>query len=144
MALLVGTHHGRRRGWSLPRPVAVAVTFVLVLLGWVLFRMRSATGIGHVYAGMLGLHGLGSLPGHLLVYVAISFAVVFGLREEWRWAVARWNVVQVAAAAILFVIAADVGVHEPSVHLLPLLMRRLALFLVIAVVLLAAVAAFDW
>src|SRR5256885_7086036 len=41
--LLAGTQHGRRRGWSLPRPLAVATTFVLVVLGWVLFRMRSAT-----------------------------------------------------------------------------------------------------
>jgi alginate O-acetyltransferase complex protein AlgI len=115
--LLVGTHHGRRRGWSLPRPLAVAVTFVLVLLGWVLFRMRSASGIGHVYAGMLGLHGIGSAPGHLLLYIAVSFAVVYGLREEWRWAVARWSVVQVAVAAVLFVVAAtSVYTSHPFIY----------------------------
>jgi alginate O-acetyltransferase complex protein AlgI len=105
--LLAGTHHGRRRGLSLPRPLAVAATFLLVTGGWVLFRMHSAAGIGHLYAGMLGLHGFGGVPGHLFLYVAISAALVFGLPEEWRWPVERWNVVYVAAAAVLFAVAAS-------------------------------------
>jgi alginate O-acetyltransferase complex protein AlgI len=105
--LLIGTHHGRRRGWSLPRPVAIAVTFGLVVIGWVLFRMHSAAEIGGVYAGMLGLHGVGGVPGHLLAYIAISGGLVWGLPEEWRWPVARWNVALVAFAAILFVVAAS-------------------------------------
>jgi len=105
--LLAGTQHGRRRGWSLPRPLAVATTFVLVVLGWVLFRMRSASGIGHLYAGMFGLHGLGDLPGHLLAYIAVSAALVFGLQEEWRWPFHRWNAAWVAAAAVLFAVAAS-------------------------------------
>jgi len=105
--LLAGTHHGRRRGWSLPRPFAVAVTFLLVVLGWVLFRMHSAAGIGHLYAGMLGLHGFGGVPGHLVLYIAVSAALVWGLPEEWRWPVERWNVAYVAAAAVLFAVAAS-------------------------------------
>jgi len=105
--LLAGTHHGRRRGWSLPRPFAVAVTFLLVVLGWVLFRMHSAAGIGHLYAGMLGLHGFGGVPGHLFLYIAVSAALVWGLPEEWRWRVERWNVAYVAAAAVLFAVAAS-------------------------------------
>ena len=105
-ALLVGTHHGRERGWRLPRPVAVAVTFVLVTLGWVLFRMRTLDGIGSLYAGMLGLHGFGGgAPGHLLAYLAVAAALVWGLPEEWRWPVESWRVVAVAAAAVLFAIA---------------------------------------
>jgi hypothetical protein len=55
---------------------------------------------------MLGLHGLGGVPGHLLLYVVISAALVWGLPEEWRWPLERWNVAWVAAAAVLFVIAA--------------------------------------
>ena len=105
-ALLTGTHHGRSRGWSLPRPLAVAVTFVLVMIGWVLFRMRSASGIADVYAGMLGLHGLGSAPGHLLLYIAAAAALVWGLPEEWRWPVARWNLSYVVVAAVVFAFAA--------------------------------------
>jgi alginate O-acetyltransferase complex protein AlgI len=105
--LLAGSHHGRRRGWSLPRPVAVAVTFLLVVIGWVLFRMRSAAGIGDLYAGMLGLHGFGGVPGHLFMYIAISAALVFGLPEEWRLPVGRWNAALVAATAVLFAVAAS-------------------------------------
>jgi alginate O-acetyltransferase complex protein AlgI len=104
--LLAGTHEARERGLRLPRPLAVAVTFVLVVLGWVLFRMRTIDGIGALYAGMLGLHGFGGgLPGHLLLYIVISFALVFGLPEEWRWPVERWRAVWVAAAAVLFAVA---------------------------------------
>ena len=104
--LLSGTHHGRRRGWRLPRVAAVAVTFLLVVVGWVLFRMRSVSGIGNVYAGMLGLHGLGGVPGHLIAYVLVAAAIVWGLQEEWRWPVVRWGTLRVAAVAILFVVAA--------------------------------------
>ena len=107
----------RRRGWSLPRPLAVAVTFVLVVIGWVLFRMHSATGIGQVYAGMLGLHGIGELPGHLLAYIAVAAAVMFGLPEEWRWPVERWNAAWVAAAAVLFAVAASsVYISHPFIY----------------------------
>src|SRR3954453_6391364 len=105
-ALLTGTHHGRRRGWSLPRPLAVAVTFVLVIIGWVLFRMRTASGIADLYAGMLGLHGLGPVPGHLLLYIAAAAALSWGLPEEWRWPVARWNLGYVVVAAVVFAFAA--------------------------------------
>jgi hypothetical protein len=115
--LLSGTHHARRRGWSLPRPAAVAATFFLVVVGWVLFRMHSASGIGDLYAGMLGLHGLGEAPGHLLAYITVSAALVFGLPEEWRWPVERWNAALVAAAAVLFVVAAaSVYTSEPFIY----------------------------
>jgi alginate O-acetyltransferase complex protein AlgI len=107
-ALLSGTHHARERGWRLPRALAVAVTFVLVILGWVLFRMRTAAGISELYAGMFGLHGFGGgAPGHLLAYIAASAALVWGLPEEWRWPVARWRSWAVAAAAVLFAVAAS-------------------------------------
>jgi alginate O-acetyltransferase complex protein AlgI len=106
--LLSGTHHGRARGWRLPRPLAVAVTFVLVVLGWVLFRMRSAGEIADLYAGMFGLHGIGGeVPGHLLAYIAVAAALTWGLPEEWRWPVERWRTAAVVAAAVLFVVAAS-------------------------------------
>src|SRR3954470_4784677 len=105
-ALLTGTHHGRKRGWSLPRPIAVALTFLLVMVGWLLFRMRTASGMADLYAGMLGLHGIGSVPGHLLLYVAAAAALVWGLPEEWRWPVARWNLGYVVVAAVVFAFAA--------------------------------------
>jgi alginate O-acetyltransferase complex protein AlgI len=115
--LLAGTHHGRRRGLSLPRPIGVAVTFVLVVLGWVLFRMHSAHAIAQLYAGMFGLHGIGGLPGHLALYIAIAAAIVFGLPEEWRWSVGRWNVAYVAATAVLFAVAvSSVYTSHPFIY----------------------------
>ena len=53
--------------------------------------MRTLDGIGELYAGMFGLHGIGGAPGHLLAYIAASAALVWGLPEEWRWPVERWN-----------------------------------------------------
>lgn len=115
--LLVGTNHGRRRGWRLHHVPAVAVTFLLVVIGWVLFRMRSAADIGHVYAGMLGLHGVGGAPGHLMAYLLVSGAIVWGLPEEWRWPVGSWGAVRVAAAAVLFVVAvASVYTSHPFIY----------------------------
>jgi hypothetical protein len=143
-ALLAGTHHRRRRGLSLPRPIGVAVTFILVVLGWVLFRMRSAHAIGQLYAGMFGLHGIGGLPGHLALYIAIAAAIVFGLPEEWRWPVGRWNVAYVARHRGALRSRGVVRLHKPSVHLLPLLMKRLILFLVVTGAVLGCFAAVTW
>ena len=115
--LLVGTHHGRRRGLRLPRPLAVAVTFLLVVVGWVLFRMHTAAGIGSVYAGMLGLHGIGGFPGHLALRLAIAFVVIWGWREEWRWSTATWGSLRlVAAAALLAYSAASVYSTQPFIY----------------------------
>src|SRR5919204_273421 len=36
--LLLGTHHLRRLPFRLPRPVAIGITFVLVMVGWAFFR----------------------------------------------------------------------------------------------------------
>jgi alginate O-acetyltransferase complex protein AlgI len=115
--LLAGTHHARRRGWGLPRPLAIAVTFLLVIIGWVLFRMRSASDIGGVYAGMLGLHGFGAVPGHLLAYVLVAGAVVWFLPESWRLPLAEWSAVRVAAVAILLVVSAvSVYTSHPFIY----------------------------
>ncbi|HEY1104731.1 MAG TPA: MBOAT family O-acyltransferase, partial [Agromyces sp.] len=99
--LLTGAHHGRRRGLSLPRPVAVLTTFVLVTIGWVFFRMRDFGDAAHVFAAGLGLHGIGGFPGHLALWLVISLALTWSLREEWRWPVERFGVVRVAATAVL-------------------------------------------
>ena len=115
--LLAGTHHGRRRGWALPRAAAVAVTFVLVQLGWVLFRMRTGRGIVELYSGLVGLHGLGGVPGHLALYILVGAALVFGLPEEWRWPVGRWNLALVAATGVLFAVAvSSVYTSHPFIY----------------------------
>ena len=81
---------------------------MLVVVGWVLFRMRTLDGIGSLYAGMLGLHGLGGgVPGHLLAYIAVAAALTWALPEEWRWPVERWRPALVLGAAVLFAVAAS-------------------------------------
>lgn len=53
--------HAQSRHWKRkPLPVALArgLTFVAVLLGWVIFRSPSLQSALNLYAGMFGLHGL--------------------------------------------------------------------------------------
>jgi hypothetical protein len=79
--------------------------------------MRSASDIGGVYAGMLGLHGLGGLPGHLLAYVLVAGAVAWFPPESWRLPLADWGAVRVAAVAVLFVVsAASVYTSHPFIY----------------------------
>jgi alginate O-acetyltransferase complex protein AlgI len=105
--LLAGTHHARRLGYRPPRVVAVLVTFLLVTIGWVLFRMHTAAQAREVYAAMAGANGFGDIPGHLVLYLLVSAAIMWGLPEEWRWSYARWGYVRIAAAAVLFAVAAS-------------------------------------
>lgn len=81
-----------------------AITFILVLIGWVLFRSPSLQTATAFYAAMFGLRGLGIQNLHLLpsvglVEVALIFAVLFLLinlpqdtgalhpRPHWSYAV---------------------------------------------------------
>jgi alginate O-acetyltransferase complex protein AlgI len=100
--LLLGGSHRLESGWGrLGRRAGVPVTFLLVTIGWVFFRMRTVTDTLHVFRGMLGLHGAGDFPGHLLIYVLISGALMWGTREEWSWPLGRWGVPRLAAAAVV-------------------------------------------
>ena len=85
--------------FRVPRPAAVLVTFVLVTLGWVLFRMQTVGDAGRLYAGMAGAHGLGAVPGRLLAYIVVSAALMWGLPEEWRWRFGEWGWARVAAVS---------------------------------------------
>lgn len=67
--ILWGTYHGlllaahaQTRAWrwrTLPVWLARPLTFIAVLLGWVIFRSPSLEIAGHIYTGMFGLRGLG-------------------------------------------------------------------------------------
>jgi alginate O-acetyltransferase complex protein AlgI len=46
----------------LPRPLGVAWTLLLVMLGWVLFRSPDLHSAGRMWAGLFGLSGLGMSP----------------------------------------------------------------------------------
>ena len=53
---------GRPLYVRLPRPLRVLLTFVLVAIGWALFRADGADGITRIFAGLFGGHGGGALP----------------------------------------------------------------------------------
>ncbi len=64
-ALLVAERllgRGPRPGLRLPRPARVAFTSIAVALGWVVFRSPTISTAADMYAGMLGLHGIGMSP----------------------------------------------------------------------------------
>ena len=95
-------HASRAR--KIPRPIAVALTMVLVSVGWVLFRSPSLPGAARMYAGMIGLNGAGLSAefrwqvGSLAVAVlAIAVAGVY----LGPWIVRRW---QRAASLAVFAV----------------------------------------
>jgi alginate O-acetyltransferase complex protein AlgI len=100
-ALLVGNRHAERLPFRLPRFAAVALTFVLVTLGWVHFRERVPSDIAGVYAGMAGAHGAGDVAAGLAAYLVVAGALMWGLREEWRLHLASWGVPRLAGVAVL-------------------------------------------
>jgi alginate O-acetyltransferase complex protein AlgI len=86
---------------KVPRPLAIAVTMILVIVGWVLFRASSLEGAARMYAGMIGLSGAGlsaelrwQIDGMAVAALAVAFAGVYcrplladrlaGLPEKWR------------------------------------------------------------
>lgn len=107
--LLWGGLHGAclcvQHAWSarfrLPRPLAVALTFVAVVVAWVFFRASTLHGALDLLAGMAGLHGV-ALPeavGRLIGGAAPMLAAA-GVRfhpgggEQF---IATWGWVTVAA-----------------------------------------------
>jgi alginate O-acetyltransferase complex protein AlgI len=95
MLLLV---HRHLQGLSirLARPVAVMLTFLLVTVGWVFFRMNTVGGIGNVLAAMAGLHGGGEILGGLLPYLLVGGVLMWGVPEEWTWRLPAWGPRRVA------------------------------------------------
>lgn len=65
---------------SLPRPVRVGFTFLLILASWVLFRSETLAGAWRYYGAMLGLAGAQSGPSVLgaLLYTPASLLVMAG------------------------------------------------------------------
>jgi D-alanyl-lipoteichoic acid acyltransferase DltB (MBOAT superfamily) len=99
--LLAATRHLDRFAPLLARPVRIAITFFLVTVGWVFFRMTTAGDTLDVFAAMAGLSGAGDVPGQLLLRVAVAALIVFSLPEEWRWPLTRFGAVRTAAVGAL-------------------------------------------
>ncbi len=78
----------------LPRTLRVGITFVVVLLTWVLFRAADLPAALRYYGWLLGageaisgaalISGIVRVPYHLLV-LAVAAAVVWGAPQAWTW-----------------------------------------------------------
>jgi alginate O-acetyltransferase complex protein AlgI len=79
---------------TLPRPVKVAITFLIVCLGWVFFRsdtlpqageyLASLIGLGSESAGAQLLGGLMYTPYHTIMFF-IAAVVVWAGTESWQF-----------------------------------------------------------
>ena len=115
--LLLTTHHLRKREWRVPAGVAVAITFVVVMFGWVFFRLHSAAAIGHAVAAMFLLHGLGQVPGHLVLLILAAIAYTMVVPEEWTWDVRSFGFARVATVgAVLAVAIASIYTSHPFIY----------------------------
>jgi alginate O-acetyltransferase complex protein AlgI len=47
---------------GLPRFLRVALTFILVMIGWAMFRAVGMGGLSSIFGGLFGTHGEGSVP----------------------------------------------------------------------------------
>jgi alginate O-acetyltransferase complex protein AlgI len=104
--LLLGLSHRYESAWArLGRRGGIVATFLLVTIGWVFFRMRTTSDTLHVFRGMLGLNGGGDFPGHLLLYLIVAGALMWGTREEWSWSLPRWGARRLAALAVVTAVA---------------------------------------
>ena len=120
-----GAMHGALLAWerwmgknslyaALPRPARVAVTMVLVLVTWVLFRAESLSAAGSYLAAMFGLSEPGSAslllsaeiytPRHLAVMLLCLILTVQPI-QAFDWSRRTLNPVHVLGLLALFVFA---------------------------------------
>lgn len=99
--LLSGTHHARSFGLRLWRPLAIATTFILVTLGWVLFRFPDHNAAVDVFSALFGLNGIGHPMMRLLPLLVLSGGLMWGLPEEWSWDLRAWGVPRLALVGVI-------------------------------------------
>ena len=73
---------------TLPRPVAVLWTFILVMVGWVFFRAADVTAAFAVLAGMAGAHGWAMSPALAWrvtpeSYIVLAFGLALAFSLPW-------------------------------------------------------------
>jgi D-alanyl-lipoteichoic acid acyltransferase DltB (MBOAT superfamily) len=74
---LAANHVWQARNLRLPGPLAWALTFLFVTLGWVLFRAPGFEAAGHMLMGLAGLGGLGGeFAKPLLIAAAAAVSMV--------------------------------------------------------------------
>jgi alginate O-acetyltransferase complex protein AlgI len=103
--LLFGHRRLQRLPFRLPRAAAVLVTFLLVTVGWVFFRLSETGDILDMLAAMGGLRGMGQTLAGLLPFLVVAGILVWGRPEEWRLELRSWRATRVVALALLTAVA---------------------------------------
>jgi alginate O-acetyltransferase complex protein AlgI len=92
----------------LPRPLRIACTFAIVVIGWVFFRsgslsaaghyLASMAGFGHPQAGAMLLRGIIYQP-YYLICIGLAAIVTWGCPDTWEWTqVLTWPKIVVCVA----------------------------------------------
>ena len=104
LLLVVERLRGRRAPWGwLPRPLQVGVTFVLVLIGWAIFRAETVDGLEAIFSGLFGLGGVGEFP-RLDAYAVFAWsALVGGLWFAWSMPTSRRLAAEASAPTLVWV-----------------------------------------
>jgi alginate O-acetyltransferase complex protein AlgI len=75
---------GKRALWGvLPHPLRIACTMVVVVFGWVLFRVKTMGAALVMTKGMIGVAGVGSVPQPSHYALEAHVALVLGLLLAW-------------------------------------------------------------
>jgi len=104
---------GAKQDSPYPRLIALPLTFLLVVIGWVMFRAENVAVAMQVYGGMLGLNGVPvrealqwQLESFQLATLLLAFGLVFGV-PWWRNHSLRWTPERLLQAGLvpLFILA---------------------------------------
>ena len=133
--MLWGAYHGSllalermsgRRGLvhGLPRPLQIAMTFLLVMLGWLLFRAKNLTEFAWMLRGLLGGNGWGSAyplaDAGWLNWGGVLFCLVlvFAARNTWeiRWQPSKRMALGLAVLFLICVATLLVNTSSPFLY----------------------------
>lgn len=99
----------RRKGLPMPAPLGWALTFLFVVLCWVLFRAQTFEAAIAIYQGLIGLNGLGT--GFKWRAIAIAAAVALIGPTAWAFVhgVKPYRWVAIAFAVVFVVVLFRIG-----------------------------------
>jgi len=104
----------------LPLPLQRGLTFLLVVFGWVLFRCNTLHDVWTMSAGLLGLHGFGSLndlwlQSRLAVAMLVPTSLlVWGAPNTWEISWRPGFLLAVGLAALFVVCVGVIMVNSSS------------------------------
>lgn len=110
--------------WRLPTAWQRMGTFILVMVGWVLFRAPTLADAGCLFKGLLGIQGWGAVfptgeTGQLNWGIMLfALALVFGARNTWeiRWKPSMRLWIMIALLFVLCVVVFLVNTSSPFLY----------------------------